>query len=129
MPAPPLPQPISPPVRERTEYGLSTVGANGRLNDRTVLRRLGWCPGTRLDMREDHGLVVVRADPRAVFRVSAQGFLLLPATLRRWCQLADGDRVLLVADPQAAWLVIHPPASVAAMVTAAHTRVWGGEAR
>ncbi|HET9655063.1 MAG TPA: hypothetical protein VFP72_06900 [Kineosporiaceae bacterium] len=94
-----------------------------------MLRRLGWWAGTRLDVREDHGLVIVRADQRAVFRVSGQGFLLLPATLRRWCRLADGDRVLLVADPQAAWLVIHPPASVAAMVAAAHTRVWGGEVR
>jgi hypothetical protein len=82
-----------------------------------------------VDLHEDHGPVVVRADLRAVFRISGQGFLLLPSTLRRWCRLADGDRVLLVADVPAAWLVIHPPAAVAAMVAAAHERAWGGDAR
>jgi bifunctional DNA-binding transcriptional regulator/antitoxin component of YhaV-PrlF toxin-antitoxin module len=93
------------------------------------VRRLGWQPGTRLDLREDQGLIVVRADARAAFRISGQGFLHLPSTLRRWCHLADGDRVLLVADPDATWLVIHPPAAVTAMVAAAHTRAWGGGVR
>jgi bifunctional DNA-binding transcriptional regulator/antitoxin component of YhaV-PrlF toxin-antitoxin module len=69
----------------------------------------------------------VAAAPHGVFRVAGQGFLFLPAPVRHWCGLAPGDRVLLVADPGAGWLVVHPPAAVDAMVGAAHEAVWGGE--
>jgi bifunctional DNA-binding transcriptional regulator/antitoxin component of YhaV-PrlF toxin-antitoxin module len=127
--SPPLPQLLAAGPTELTEYGLSTLSVTGRLGDREVLRRLGWAAGTRLEMREHHGLIVVTADPRGVFRVSGQGFLILPAVVRRWCRLRTGDRVLLVADPDASCLVIHPPASLAVMVSAAHAGAWGGEAR
>jgi hypothetical protein len=123
-PLPQLPPPLSP---GRTVYGLTSIGGNGRLNERTIPRLLSWSAGIRLDIQEDHGLIVVVADPHGVFRVSAEGFVLLPAAARRWCGLAAGDRVFLVADRSASWLVVHPPAAVDAMVAAAHTAVWGGE--
>jgi hypothetical protein len=113
----------------RVQYALSVVGANGRLGDRAVVRCVGWSPHDRLDIREDHGLITVTADPRGSFRVSAAGFVLLPATVRTWCRLRAGDRVLIVADPQAGRLVIHPPAALESMIAAAHRGVWGGEPR
>ena len=74
--SPPLPQLLAAGPTELTEYGLSTLSVTGRLADREVLRRLGWAAGTRLEMREHHGLIVVTADLRGVFRVSGQGFLI-----------------------------------------------------
>jgi hypothetical protein len=114
---------------DRTHVGVSAVGANGRLGDRAVLRRLGWLPGRRVDIREDHGLITVAADPQGSFQVSGQGFLLLPATVRRWCRIRTGDRVLVVADPAAHGLVIHPPVALTSMLAAAHVALWGGETR
>ncbi|TWE28869.1 hypothetical protein FHX69_1536 [Prauserella muralis] len=45
-------------------YGLSTVDARGRLAERVVVRSLGWGPGTRLDIRERGGVLIVRAEAR-----------------------------------------------------------------
>jgi hypothetical protein len=99
-----------------TVYGPAVVAGDGRLADRAILRALRRLPGTRLDIRESHGLVLVLADPRGVFSVSGQGQLHLSATVRHWTQLSPGDRVLLVADPVDGLLVVHPPAALDAMV-------------
>ncbi|MFG1926864.1 hypothetical protein [Cryptosporangium sp. NPDC048952] len=125
LPLPQLPPPLSP---GRTVYGLSTVTRFGRLNERRIPRRLGWVAGTRLDVQVDQGLIVLAADPRGLFTISAQGFVLLPAAARRWCGLGATDRVFLVADPEDGWMVLHPPAAVDTMVAAAHRAIWGGEA-
>ena len=114
---------------DRIQYTLTTVGANGRLGDRAVVRCAGWSAHTRVDIREDHGLITVTADPGGSFQVSAQGFLLLPATVRHWCRLRAGDRVLVVANPATPGLVIHPPAALESMILAAHRAAWGGEPR
>ena len=112
---------------DRIHYALTAVGANGRLGDRGLVRWLGWSAHERLDIREDHALISVSADPRGIFQVSAQGFVLLPAVVRRWCRIRAGDRVLVVADLDANWLVIHPPAALESMISASHLAVWGGE--
>jgi hypothetical protein len=43
--------------------------------------------------------------------------------------LAAGSRVLLVADPAAGRLVVHPPAALDAMIGQYHAAVLGGESR
>ena len=119
---------LAPPPREgRAFYALAAVDCHGRIGDRALPRALGWPVGTRLEIREDRGLIVVLADPRGVFRVTGPGYVQLPAVVRHWCALAAGDRVFLAADPLAGRLVVHPPAAVDAMVAAAHAAVWGGE--
>jgi hypothetical protein len=109
-------------------YGFAAVDLHSRVGDRRIPRVLGWSPETRLEIREDRGLTMVVADPRAVFRVTGQGFVQLPAVVRHWCRLAAGDRVFLVADPAVGRLAVYPPAALDAMVAAAHTVVRGGEA-
>jgi hypothetical protein len=124
-----LPVPQLPSVRPRsTVYGLAAIDCNGRVADTTVIRSLSWAPGIRLDIRECGGLVLVRADRRGVFRVTGQGYLRLPATVRHWCGLVPGDRVLLAADPDEGLLVVHPPAALDAMVSQFHGEVLGGGA-
>lgn len=80
----------------------------GRIADRAVIRALGWAPGVSLEITEAGGLLVVRADPAGEFTTSGNGFLILPARVRRWCGLRPGDRVLLAADPPH-----HKPVTVA----------------
>ncbi|PSK62779.1 hypothetical protein B0E53_05297 [Micromonospora sp. MH33] len=50
----------------------------------------------------------------------------LPAVVRQWCGLTAGDRVLLAADPKAGRLVLHPPASLDAVVARVHDEAFGG---
>jgi bifunctional DNA-binding transcriptional regulator/antitoxin component of YhaV-PrlF toxin-antitoxin module len=73
-------------------------------------------------------LVVVIADQAGATVVSPQGHLRLPAALRQRCGLVAGTQLLLVADPPLRRLVIHPQASVEAMVAARYAEVFGGEA-
>jgi hypothetical protein len=96
----------------RRVYGLSAVDDRGRLADRVVWRALGWTPGTRLQIRAAGGLVVVDADPGGAFAVTRQGHVRIPATIRHWCGLAAGDRMLLAADPALGRLVVYPPAAL-----------------
>jgi hypothetical protein len=112
----------------RTVYGLATIDCHGRVADTTVIRALGWAAGTRLDLRECGGLVLVTADRQGVFSLTGQGHLRLSATVRRWCGLETGDRVLLAADPDHGLLVVHPPAALDAMVSQLHADVLGGDA-
>jgi bifunctional DNA-binding transcriptional regulator/antitoxin component of YhaV-PrlF toxin-antitoxin module len=90
------------------------------------MRALGWAPGTRLDVRETGGLVLVTADRQGVFGLTRQGHLRLPVAVRRWCGLATGDRVLLAAEPGDGLLVVHPLAALDAMITQLHASVLGG---
>jgi hypothetical protein len=71
-----------------TVYGLATLDCNGRLAETTVVRALGWVLGTRLDIHKSSGLVLVVADLRGVFRLTGQGYVRLPATVRHWCASA-----------------------------------------
>lgn len=95
--------------------------------DRTLLGALGWAPGTRLEFQENHGLLVVAAAPEAVFSVTAQGFVHVPAVARRWCGLRPGDRVLLVAAPSHDCLVVHPPMGIRSMLAGAYREADGGD--
>jgi hypothetical protein len=82
-----------------------------------VLSVLGWLPGTRVELREDRGLVMVTAADDGPVRVTDQGYLRLPVSLRRFCGLTAGDRVLLVADPSDELLLLYPPSVLDAMVS------------
>jgi bifunctional DNA-binding transcriptional regulator/antitoxin component of YhaV-PrlF toxin-antitoxin module len=44
--------------------------------------------------------------------VTAQGYLRLPARIRRRCGLWPGDRVLLAADPSELLLRVYPPSTL-----------------
>jgi hypothetical protein len=107
-------------------YGLAVVNNRGRVAAQSVLHALGWQPGTHLSIREQAGLVVVTADPAGASRLTGEGHLRIPAPVRRWCALAGGSQVLLVADHAARRLVIHPPQSLDAMVGRCHAAVFGG---
>ncbi len=104
--------------RTRTQlYGLAAVDARGRIADRTIPETLCWRPGMRLSIAVVAGLVEVRADPEGSFAVSRYRHVLLPAFARRNVGLRSGDRVLLVADPDAQTLIVYPPAALDAMLT------------
>ncbi|MEV6871452.1 AbrB/MazE/SpoVT family DNA-binding domain-containing protein [Amycolatopsis sp. NPDC051128] len=123
-----LPLPVVPvPRASSTVYGLAAVDCRGRVADRAVFAALGWLPGTRLDIRECHSLLVVRPDGHGVFSVTNQGHLRLPAAVRHCCGLIPGDRVLLAADPRRDVLIVHPPAVLDDLLAARHAELLGGD--
>lgn len=105
--------PIAPTPRTCTiDYGMSTMDSRGRIiSDHVIAAVLRWVPGTTLTAAptEDHGLVV-RPDPGGgEMQVTPSGHLRLPAAIRHHCHLRAGDRLLLVADPDASELRLYPP--------------------
>jgi hypothetical protein len=111
-----------------TVYAVSAVDKSGRLADRSVIRVLGWVPGTRLTIRECGGTIVVSAGADGVHRISDRGHLHLPLAVRRWCRLAAGDRVLLAVDRATGVLVAHPSAVLDRLLAGVHAAAVGGEA-
>ncbi|WP_446219985.1 hypothetical protein [Micromonospora sp. IBHARD004] len=109
-------------------YALSAVDKSGRVADRSIVRVLGWGPGTRLDIREQAGIIVARPAVDGVHCVGDRGHLHLPLAVRRWCRLTAGDRVLLAAAPAAGVLVAYPLAVLDRLLADVHAAVAGGEA-
>jgi hypothetical protein len=119
---------LAPPPDRSVRCGTATIDCNGRVTEATVIPALGWVPGTRLDIRVRGGLVLLTADPHGVFRITQPGRVRLPATVRHWCGLSPGSRVLLAADLEAGRLVVHPPAALHDMIAQFHAAVWDGGA-
>lgn len=123
----PMPIPLLPcPSAREAVYGLATLDRYGRLADRTVLRALHWGPGHPLALTLVFGSVLVVAHDDATARVGNDEYLRLPVGVRRACRLVPGDRVLLVADPPAGRLLLHPPGALGALLDAHHAAILGG---
>ncbi|BCB78381.1 hypothetical protein GCM10022251_30350 [Phytohabitans flavus] len=107
---------------------MASIDRDGRIADVAVIGAMGWRRGTRLDVRLGEGLILVTADERAVFRVTDPGRVRLPASVRHWCGLIGGSRVLLVAYPEVGLLVVQPLSSLAQMITQFHAVAVRGDA-
>ncbi|WP_235716163.1 AbrB/MazE/SpoVT family DNA-binding domain-containing protein [Amycolatopsis sp. ATCC 39116] len=123
-----LPLPAMPAPRTNSVvYGMAAVDCRGRVADRAALTALSWTPGTRVDIREAHGLLLIRRDDHGVLSVTRQGHLRLPAAVRHRCGLVPGDRVLLVTHPQLDLVIVHPPATLDDLLAQRHTEALGGD--
>jgi hypothetical protein len=105
---PPLPELRPAAAPTATVYALSAIDRSGRLADRSILRVLDWPAGLRLDICERAGVIAVRAAADGAGWIDARGFLQVPLTVRRWCRLSAGDRLLLAADPATGVLLSYP---------------------
>lgn len=106
-------------------YALAVTEARGRVTILTVAPVLGWDRATNLQIRECGRLIVITAADGPGVRMNRQGRVQIPIGMRRWCGLRPGSRVLLVADPNAQRLVIHPPAPLDALITRLHAELLG----
>jgi hypothetical protein len=113
------------PARD-LRYSLAVLDRYGRVADRATLRALAWGPGQALALTLTAGSVLAVAGPDASVRVGNDGYLRLPVGVRRACHLAAGDRVLLVAEPSAGRLLLHPPAALTALPAARHAAIAEG---
>jgi hypothetical protein len=114
--------------RERSStYAFGAVDHRGPIAVRAVFDALGCGPGAAVLVRGRAGLVVVTADGPRETRLTPEGHLRVPLPVRRWCGLAAGARVLLVADAGEQRLVVHPVAALDAMITGLYAEVFGGD--
>jgi hypothetical protein len=105
-------------------YGMEAMDDRGRLTDRSVLRALGWIPGTSIHIEVESGVAIVTARPDGSTQITAPGHLRLPATLRH----RPGDRVLIAGRPGASRLLLYPPAALDALLASTVLSPSGGPA-
>ncbi len=72
------------------------------------------------------GSVLAVPGPDPSVRVGNDGYLRLPIGVRRACHLTTGDGVLLVAEPGAGRLLLHPPAALTALLAVHHAAIAEG---
>ncbi|MFC4951089.1 AbrB/MazE/SpoVT family DNA-binding domain-containing protein [Pseudonocardia sp. GCM10023141] len=127
-PAPrPIALPTLPPHAGRDAlYGLAVLDRYGRVADRAMLRALAWGPGQTLTLTLIAGSVLVLSHPEGSVRVGNDEHLRLPVGVRRAYRLVAGDRILLVADPSAGRLLLHPPAALDVLLDAHHAALLQG---
>ncbi|MEV0133336.1 AbrB/MazE/SpoVT family DNA-binding domain-containing protein [Dactylosporangium sp. NPDC050688] len=58
---------------------------------------------------------------QGIFQLGSTGHLVIPAAVRRWCELRPGNRILLAGDPVRNVIVVHPSAAIDAMVEQLHS--------
>jgi hypothetical protein len=103
LPVPRLPQ------RHRGDsvhYTVTTVGHNGRLGDRSLVKKLDWAPGQRLMLDASSDAITAYTAPAGDRAITRDGFLMLPAALRHRCDIRYRDQVFVAAYPHAERLVI-----------------------
>jgi hypothetical protein len=120
--------PAPAPAESQIVFGLAKIDCHGRVGDAGVERATGWAPGTRLSIREHDGLILIRPDERGVFSITRQGHLQLPVTVRRWCGLTTGDRVLMAVDVARELVVVYQPAKLEALLAPSHAALIGDAA-
>jgi hypothetical protein len=122
MPGLPLAVSLTMPKRAALAYyAITTMEVDGRLGDRSPQRTLNWQPGLRIDMAPMAGVVVIRPDLNGTGAIGPQGYLRLPARVRRVCQLATGDRLLVAARTDAGVLLIYTMANLDTMILTSAT--------
>lgn len=113
QPLPLITVPTSRPPRPTDVlYRMAAVDHRGRVADRHVTAALGWDTGTRLNIREHGGLLVMNADPHGLFKLTKEGYLRLPADARRVAGVTSGDRVLLAAHVDRRSVTVFPPVAL-----------------
>jgi hypothetical protein len=111
-------EPVAPPpmvsIPERPTFdqqlhaGVAVLGHAGRITDKVLITALGWTPGDRLVLDISHDAVTLTRSHNGTSEVDARGQVIIPVSARRRLQITTGDRVLLVALPEADQLKLHP---------------------
>jgi hypothetical protein len=112
-----------------TYYAVSAIDGSGRLSDRSALLELDWPPGTPVAISVAGDLVVTEVRRTGPCRVTARGYLRLPAAVRHAARIRAGDRVLLAADNDQGLLVAYPLTVLDTIVSEYHRAVRAGAAR
>ncbi|WP_447002467.1 hypothetical protein ACRAKI_22395 [Saccharothrix isguenensis] len=110
-------------------FAVGILDHRGRLASRGMFRLLNWLPGTRLSGSAGRNYVVLKIVPDGQLVIDHRLRLRLPAALLRYCGMATGSSVMVVAVPDHNMLIIHPPLNVISMIRGFHAEQFFGMMR
>lgn len=102
-----------PPMGEFT-CATTTIDPAGRLGDRSVIKRLGWSAGQPVSIEPSQGLLHITRVAESESSVAANGYVFLPASVRRASSLRAGERVLMAGGLDSDVLVVYSLRAVGA---------------
>lgn len=111
----PLPPLLEPAPDTSLVLGLATIDHSGRVRDRLVMDALRWVSGDRTSAAVRGNCLFLRRTDRGV-AIDARGRVYLPAGARTLLGIETEERVVLVAAPQNALLIVHPAHVVTALL-------------
>lgn len=111
----PLPPLLEPAPDTSLVLGLATVDHSGRVRDRLVIDTLRWVSGDRTSAAVRGNCLFLRRTDRGV-AIDARGRVYLPSGTRTLLGIKVDERVVLVAAPQDALLIVQPARVVAALL-------------
>jgi hypothetical protein len=118
QPLPELPAPRLPAIEpESLVLGMARLDDSGRVHDRTTLTTLDWHPGQRVDITSVQDTIVVRGVSTGLHIIGARGDLTLPLAARALSGIPANSRVVLAAVPSENLLLVHPPVTVAHLLS------------
>jgi hypothetical protein len=125
-PVPPVPLalPTLVPLRSRPSVtpfvlDMAHLDASGRFNSRPATSALRWLPGQPLEMTvTDEAVIFTAAATDGTAVVGSRGEIAVPAPAKVTAGLDQTQQVALVAVPDQAMLIVHPPALLAALLAA-----------
>ncbi|MFI7123041.1 hypothetical protein [Amycolatopsis sp. NPDC049868] len=121
LPEPRLPVESGPDLL----IGAVRIDRTGRVNERLLLRALGWNPGRRLALDTLHGLIVIAPEPSGPHAIDARGALTLPAAARHLCGIEPDRPLVLAASIREQLLIVHPGTTVAHLLTGHYRDITG----
>jgi bifunctional DNA-binding transcriptional regulator/antitoxin component of YhaV-PrlF toxin-antitoxin module len=122
-PASPLPMPDLHQLQRDGSmlYGMGRVDASGRITNHNIVEALGWQHGEKLEVAIVSHAIVIRPSPDGLFSVPKKLCIVIPAPVRRHCNIATGDHVLLAAAPEFDVLIVHTLSALDDMLAEYHT--------
>jgi len=100
-------RPIRLSQASKWTHGLVRLDGSGRVRDAVLFRELGWLPGDQLALSIEGARLIIRRDETGNTTLDPRGRLTLGESARRVLHLEDGASVLLSADLDEGFLVIH----------------------
>lgn len=89
-------------------YGMGRVDRSGRVSERSVVGRLSWASGDRLQVNVVSGVVVFQRNPHGPLVLTARSYVPIPTSVQARCGVHAGDRVLLAAAHAHGLLAVYP---------------------
>ena len=102
-------------------YDIARVDASGRVENRDIIKTLGWQAGDKLEMILTQGAIIIRPSPGGCFSMPQRPRIIIPLTARKRHAIGSGDHVLVAAATDYGVLIVYPVPTLNEMIARYHS--------
>jgi bifunctional DNA-binding transcriptional regulator/antitoxin component of YhaV-PrlF toxin-antitoxin module len=102
-------------------YDIARVDASGRIENRDIIKTLGWQARDKLEMILTQGAIIIRQASDGCFSIPQRPRIIIPPTARKRHVIRPGDRVLVAAAPDYGILIVYPVPTLNEIIARYHS--------